>query len=81
MKEKDQNGKISDYILPEPKNRRLFEPERINIHKPPTISDIEDSNEQNFLPEKTSTIKLKPKKPEFSSPPSFLYIGCSFFVL
>lgn len=47
MIEKDEKGKITDYILPEPKNRRLFEPERINIHKPQTIPLTDDSDEQS----------------------------------
>lgn len=53
MKEKDQNGKI-DYIIPEPRKRRLFEPERISINKPQTIPNLEEPNEEDYLPENNS---------------------------
>jgi hypothetical protein len=54
MIEKDENGKIADYILPEPRNRRLFEPERINIHKPQTIPNLEEAAEQNSMSDCTA---------------------------
>ena len=58
MIEKDENGKISDYILPEPRNRRLFEPERINIHKPQTIPNIDEAAEQNSMSDCTAWLLL-----------------------
>lgn len=54
MKEKDQNGKIVDYILPEPRKRRLFEPERIRIKEPQTIPNLEEPTEEDHMPENNS---------------------------